>query len=414
MVPHGELYCNGCGHQPPTSVSCPASKPAKGGGKGTPGTASGAKAKAQGDGCQRAAEWKAAERDKENAALKAKLDKLAAASAAERKSFQSQLDALKAGQASSGSDGDVAMAADGPEEAKRAADQVKAAEKWLSFIQGLEAEHRGAVCDHRGGYEAVLAAALESRDAAHAERRGLKDLKSQKASAEGHLQKVENQVALAKTKGGALQQKLSLLLDELVAHEQEEKRLAATLAKAKRDVVSLTDRLTAELRQEDGSQAPAVAEATPSAFAPGSTLWQSVGKLTQFAENAAVIHALQEAGLAQGEFQELAKSVAAVNAVATASLAVGQAAGALATASPAAVPPATVLNGASTQLAPAPAQASQPGALAAEAKWVAELNAEQHAILATSDWQRKQQDGRGEDRRSGPADSTPAKQARTE
>ena len=36
-----------------------------------------------------------------------------------------------------------------PEEAKRIAEKVKAAEKWHSFLQGLDAEHRAAVCDHK-------------------------------------------------------------------------------------------------------------------------------------------------------------------------------------------------------------------------------------------------------------------------
>ena len=33
MVPCGEFYCNGCGHQPPLSVSCPTNERAKGGDK---------------------------------------------------------------------------------------------------------------------------------------------------------------------------------------------------------------------------------------------------------------------------------------------------------------------------------------------------------------------------------------------
>lgn len=34
MVPDGELFCNGCGHQPPESASCPKNAPSKGAGKG--------------------------------------------------------------------------------------------------------------------------------------------------------------------------------------------------------------------------------------------------------------------------------------------------------------------------------------------------------------------------------------------
>ena len=106
----------------------------------------------------------------------------------------------------------------------------------------------------------------------------------------------------------------------MVANGQEERRLADTLVKAKRDVVDISDQLTAELRQGTGDPL------APS-FAPGSALWQSVGKLAQFVENAEVLQALQKAGMQPGDFEKLAASVSEVNAAAGAASAAAASAG---------------------------------------------------------------------------------------
>ena len=295
MVPYGDYYCNGCGHQPPASVSRPA------GGKQLAGSATAGK------------QSKALE-DKDKELRKARqqvAEAKAAAAAAEAAKAEALAKAEAAGAASTTA---APAATETTEESKEVQAKLKSVRDKIKAYRALDASVCKDLFEPGGGYEAVMGRLQQELVDLAAVKRGARPLKDQIESATNHEKNMAKQHQLATERCAEIVRQLAELQGKLQVQQAAVQQCADRHSKAKAELCELTARFAEAKRDEVVGLASPPAPAN--GFVPGAALWKSMENLVRFVANPEVLAALGAAGMAEGEFSNLQAEIRTIQAAA--------------------------------------------------------------------------------------------------
>ena len=168
--------------------------------------------------------------------------------------LEAQLSKLRAQPASKVSSADAALDASGDSKDPVLTERIKKAEKLVKHYKGLDSELHDIDPDCAG----CLARAESDLAVLRTSQRERRPLKAQKSSAEAHLNKQQALLAAAQEERTALAEQRDAVDAAIAENLAHFKRVEDEVSKAKAEVLTISEKLTADLRADDHADATAV------------------------------------------------------------------------------------------------------------------------------------------------------------
>ena len=250
MVPHGELYCNGCGHQPPPAVSCPAASKPKGGGKGNGKNANAKTPDATLEKKLKAAEAELQKSNKQKSALDAEVKRLKESAAATPPPANASSTAAHTA-AQAAPELEVLSAS------KEVQAKIKSTRDKIKEYKAIPIGLREELFQHRGGFDAVIAALEKEVAELGVEKRSSFPLKDQLDGAASHEKRMAKLHEQAAEKLETLLKQQEELASLVKSQLEATSKLEGQHQSAKAELCELTARFAEEQRAKATGQVSA-------------------------------------------------------------------------------------------------------------------------------------------------------------